>query len=185
MGAVFDTVRLETERLVLRPPRPSDALAISSLLNNADVSRMLTRAPYPYGPGDAEAFLNAYSASDPTYEQLFVVEHRAHGLAGMLGFHAQSAAASRTGCVLNPELGFWLGRAFWGRGLGTEAVTAAVHWAESGWNIRAMAAGHFAENQASARVLDKAGFLYTGEVQDRFSLARGETARTRMMVRLA
>ena len=46
-------------------------------------------------------------------------------------------------------------------------------------------AGHFADNPASARVLVKAGFLYTGVVSPKFSVARGEPAPIRMMVRLA
>ena len=45
--------------------------------------------------------------------------------------------------------------------------------------------GHFADNEASAAVLIKAGFLYTGRVEMRWSIARGEPAPTRMMVRLA
>jgi len=45
--------------------------------------------------------------------------------------------------------------------------------------------GHFADNPASGRVLEKAGFLYTGEVQSRRSTARGAAAPTRMMVWLA
>ena len=46
-------------------------------------------------------------------------------------------------------------------------------------------AGHFADNPASGRVLEKAGFLYTGELRTGFSRARGEEARTRRMVWLA
>jgi RimJ/RimL family protein N-acetyltransferase len=46
-------------------------------------------------------------------------------------------------------------------------------------------AGHFADNAASGQVLCKAGFLYTGEVQRRWSLARTEVVDTRMMVWLA
>ena len=46
-------------------------------------------------------------------------------------------------------------------------------------------AGHFADNPASGRVLEKAGFLYTGETRPAFSCARGESADTRMMVWLA
>ena len=53
------------------------------------------------------------------------------------------------------------------------------------WGKRAIASGHFVENEASGRVLIKCGFLYTGEVAPRLALARGEDALTRMMVWLA
>jgi RimJ/RimL family protein N-acetyltransferase len=46
-------------------------------------------------------------------------------------------------------------------------------------------AGHFSDNPASGRVLEKAGFLYTGEVRKGFSRARGAEAATRRMVWLA
>ena len=83
------------------------------------------------------------------------------------------------------EIGYWLGRPHWGQGYMTEAVDAGLVWAGQGWGRRYLLAGHFADNPASGQVLVKTGFLYTGEVVPRFSLARGEEAPTRMMVWLA
>jgi RimJ/RimL family protein N-acetyltransferase len=48
-----------------------------------------------------------------------------------------------------------------------------------------LTSGHFADNSPSGRVLAKADFLYTGEIESRFSIARAEKAATRMMVWLA
>jgi RimJ/RimL family protein N-acetyltransferase len=84
-----------------------------------------------------------------------------------------------------PEIGYWIARAHWGQGYATEAATAMRDWVSQTFGCRAIVAGHFADNDASGRVLVKCGFLYTGEVQSRFSLARGEDAMTRMMVWLA
>ncbi len=67
----------------------------------------------------------------------------------------------------------------------TEAVRAVLVWAHSVWGRRYLVAGHFADNPASGRVLTKAGFLYTGDVGQRRSLARGEDVDMRMMVWLA
>ena len=94
---------------------------------------------------------------------------------GVLGFHPKVG--------LSPEIGYWIGRPFWGAGYMTEAVIAALEWARQGWAKRLLVSGHFADNAASGRVLVKAGFLYTGEVESRHSTARGEAADTRMMVR--
>jgi RimJ/RimL family protein N-acetyltransferase len=185
MCATFKQPRFETERLVLRPPRPDDAVYIADKINDYDITRMLTRVPYPYGVEDAEEFIEQTAGGDPRRNQVFLAEHRAHGLAGIIGFHEQPTTWSRTGCALSPELGYWFARSFWGNGLATEAVVAALEWVVRDWGVRAVAAGHFADNPASARVLVKAGFLYTGEVQHRFSVARGEPAQTRMMVWLA
>ena len=84
-----------------------------------------------------------------------------------------------------PELGYWIARAHRGLGYATEATQAALQWAERAWGKRAVAAGHFANDAASAAVLHKAGFLYTGDVELRPSFAREKPAPTRMMVWLA
>jgi RimJ/RimL family protein N-acetyltransferase len=185
MCAVLANAQVETERLVLRPPRPADAVYIADRINDFDIARMLTRVPYPYGVEDAQTYLKAYVAADPRSDREFLIEHRAHGLVGAVGFHEPPTEWSETGSAMGPELGYWLSRSFWGAGLATEAVTGVLHWAREVWGLRAVASGHFADNPQSGRVLEKAGFLYTGEVQHRFSVARGEAAPTRMMIWLA
>jgi RimJ/RimL family protein N-acetyltransferase len=63
-------------------------------------------------------------------------------------------------------------------------VDAALRFVASDWRKKVVVAGFFADNPASARVLEKAGFLHTGVVERKFSLARGEEAPLRRMVRL-
>ena len=177
MCAELKGSRLETERLVLRPPLPSDAVYVAEMANDADVARMTTRVRHPYRLADAEAFLGAMQAADPDTDRPFLIEHRSFGPIGMTGFHRSEDR--------HAELGYWLGRTFRGRGFATEAVQAALDWAKREWGRRAMLSSHFVDNPASGRVLDKAGFLYTGEVRERFSLGRGRAVATRMMVWLA
>jgi RimJ/RimL family protein N-acetyltransferase len=181
MCAFPSGVRLQTERLTLRTAKPEDAVVIADRINDYDIARMTTRVPHPYRLEDAQTFLARSSAADRS----FLIEHEAFGPIGMLGFHDSPTDWSETGCALSPEIGYWLGRSFWGRGFATEAVGAALIWASEEWGRRAVSSGHFADNPASGRVLEKAGFLYTGEVQPRFSVSRGEAAPTRMMVWLA
>ena len=52
-----DMCILESERLRLRPPRPSDIHSMTVWLSDYDVARMTSRAPHPYGESDAEAFV--------------------------------------------------------------------------------------------------------------------------------
>ncbi len=168
---------LKTPRLKLRAPKAADAPGIAVLANDPDVARMTTRMPHPYGPADAEAFLGACAGHDPRRERVFAIERSDGQLVGMLGFHPNPAGRT--------EIGYWLGRPYWGQGLATEAAEAALDWARLGWGRRYLLAGHFADNPASGQVLCKTGFLYTGDVEPRHSLARGEVAATRMMVWLA
>lgn len=168
---------IATPRLRLRAPSAADAPKIAALANDPDVARMTTRMPHPYSLADAETFLAACEANDQAQETVFAIEHDGKGLVGMLGFHPNPEGRT--------ELGYWLGRPYWGQGLATEAASAALGWAAQAWKRRFLVAGHFADNPASGQVLCKTGFLYTGEVVPRHSLARGETAATRMMVWLA
>jgi RimJ/RimL family protein N-acetyltransferase len=168
--------RIETDRLVLRAPRMDDDARIAALAGDFDVARMTSRLAHPYGIEDARAFLARVEAADHAGEAAFAVEHGDQGLIGMVGFHPGE---------LGPEIGYWIGRPYWGRGMASEAAQAALSWAGREWGKRVVVSGHFADNPASARVLVKAGFLYTGVVQPRRSTARGEIAPTRMMVWLA
>ena len=168
---------LSTARLSLRPPHAADAPALARLVDDIDIARMTTAIPHPYPHDAAEGFIDRMARADPGRERLFAVEAAGEGFVGLLGFHPNEQGA--------PELGYWLGRPFWGRGYMTEAVRAALAWAGGDWGKRFVMAGHFADNDASGRVLIKAGFLYTGDVVPRFSLGRGDDAPTRMMVWLA
>ena len=172
--------RIETDRLILRPPGLQDAPRIADLINDFDVSRMLTRVPYPYSLQDAEGFIAHMQTSQ---ERGFLIEHKEFGPIGMLGFNP--TPPSEADVFVGPEMGYWLGRTFWGRGFATEAATAALAWAKNDWGVRAVTSGHYADNPASGQVLVKAGFLYTGQVQPRFALARQAIAPTLMMVWLA
>jgi RimJ/RimL family protein N-acetyltransferase len=168
---------LTTPRVTLRFPRRSDAPEIAWYANDLDVARMTTGIPHPYGLDQARGFLERVEAMNPDEEALFAIEAQGEGVIGLVGFHANDQG--------DCEIGYWLGRPYWGRGLMTEAVRGAVDWAAHVWGRRFLMSGHFADNEASGRVLIKAGFLYTGETRWRFSLARGQAAPTRMMVWLA
>lgn len=168
---------VETRRLLLRAPGPQDIPAIARLANDPDIARMTCRMPHPFGQGDAEDFVVQVAAQDPARAATFLIEHEDQGLVGVIGMFEDADVA--------PETGYWIGRPFWGRGFATEALEGALVWAGKRWKRRALMAGHFADNPASGRVLEKAGFLYTGETRKRFSKARGEPVDTRMMVWLA
>jgi len=188
MNDVIEEIpRIETRRLVLRAPMAADAGRIALLAGDLGVARMTTSMPHPFHRHHAESFLARIEALDPAREIVFAIDLEDQGLIGVVGFHPAPVLEPRFGRSkhVGPEIGYWLGRAFWGRGLATEAVAAALSWAKKVWRRRMIVSGHFADNPASGRVLEKAGFLYTGEIQPRHSAARGDVADTRMMVWLA
>jgi len=173
---------VETRRLRLRSPGLRDIPAIARLANDPDIARMTCRMPHPFGQGDGEAFVIQVAGQDPARANTFLIEHEDLGPVGVLGLFEDGQGRLERAA---PETGYWIGRPFWGRGFATEALEGALVWASKRWKRRALTAGHFADNPASGRVLEKAGFLYTGETRKRFSRARGEPVDTRMMVWLA
>jgi len=177
MCVIEKTPRIETRRLTLRAPEARDAPQLAQLLNEYDIARMTSRIPHPYGPEDAEDFVIRAQGIDPATDCNLLIEHEDLGVVGGLGFYTPEGAAL--------EVGYWIGKPWWGRGIASEALMGALGWAAKDWRKRYVMAGHFADNPASGAVLTRAGFLYTGEVQWKPSLARGELAATRMMVWLA
>jgi RimJ/RimL family protein N-acetyltransferase len=168
---------IQTERLRLRAPEERDVAAVTQLAGDYAICSMTTRMPFPYAEEDARAFVRLTSQQDRRRDNAFVIEHLEEGTVGCIGFHQPENARL--------ELGYWIGRPYWGRGFATEATCAALAWARDAWRRTVVTAGHFADNDASGQVLIKSGFLYTGEIQHRHSHARGAIAPTRMMVWLA
>jgi RimJ/RimL family protein N-acetyltransferase len=174
--AELDSEIIDPGGLRLRAPRIEDGARIIALANDFEVARMTTNLPHPFRVEDAAAFYARMEGIDRAREAVFVVDAPDAGLVGMIGMHPGA---------LGPEIGYWIGRPYWGKGLATRAARAALDWAGRTWRKRVVVSGHFADNPASGRVLEKAGFLYTGEVVQRHSHARGQPAATRMMVWLA
>ena len=168
---------VETRRLTLRAPAPQDVPTLATLANDPAISRMTLRMPHPYGRDDAEAFVVNVAAQNPARARTFLIAHEDLGPVGVIGLFEDSGLA--------PEIGYWIGRPYWGRGFATEALEGALVWAARRWRRRVLLSGHFADNPASGRVLEKAGFLYTGEVRQEFSRARNAPVQTRRMVWLA
>ncbi len=168
---------IETRRLTLRAPGMADAPRLARLMNDYDIARMTSRVPHPYGLADAEDFVALCQGADPRAGRNFLLDLEDEGVVGGLGFFTPPDGRL--------EVGYWIGRDWWGRGLATEALSGALAWAARDWRRRYVVAGHFADNPASGQVLVKAGFLYTGEVKSLPSRARGEPADARMMVWLA
>jgi RimJ/RimL family protein N-acetyltransferase len=168
---------IETPRLRLRAPRRSDAARIAALCSDFDVARTTARLPHPYSLADAEAFLASGDGLDPGLEARFALEHPEEGLVGILSFFGEPAPGT--------EIGYWLGRPYWGAGLMTEAVKATLVWAARDWGRTYVRAWRLDENPASDAVLVKAGFLYTGERRQTLVTSRGEALPSRAMIWLA
>src|SRR5947209_15591766 len=107
-----------TPRLLLRPGFPEDAPALASAIADEAIARNLANVPWPYRMRDAEAYLA--SPRDPVLPSVLIFDlgQGAPQLAGACGLGRRSSGAV--------ELGYWIAKSFWGRGLATEACTALI-----------------------------------------------------------
>jgi RimJ/RimL family protein N-acetyltransferase len=78
------------------------------------------------------------------------------------------------------EMGYWIARPHWGLGYATEAGRALIDIARHSLGLGKLSAGHFLDNPASGRVLQKLGFRPLGLTLPRYSCARGEAAPCRL-----
>jgi RimJ/RimL family protein N-acetyltransferase len=150
-----------TRRLVLRPLRESDAAAIFALFNDWNVVRYLSSPPWPYTRAEADRYVRAAMAStDDSAETVFAITLQDR-LIGSIGLRRWPASKLQSEAGLN--IGYWLGAPHWRHGYMTEALRALVNHVFALTPADAIFCGAFAENRASLRVQEKAGFFIAGE----------------------
>ena len=152
---------IRTKRLVLKKPRHKDKQLIVSQIGDWEVSKWLSRVPYPYSENDANEWIQAISREELTFN-IFENDSLVGGIE--LTSHEDS-------CY---ELGFWLGRQHWRQGFATEAGKGLLHYAVEDLGIRNFKSSYIKGNGASARVLAKLGFIKSGEGEI-YCLSRKET----------
>ncbi|MGH6770461.1 MAG: GNAT family N-acetyltransferase [Xanthobacteraceae bacterium] len=147
---------LRTQRLVLRAPRLADAHDMAVLINDRRIAENTARVPHPYTLADAKAFI-AYLRDGR--ERAFLVTLPDDTLVGSCGIGRLRGDT--------PEIGYWFGVPFWGRGYATEAARAVLDYAFGELGHDLLHAGARVSNPASRRVLEKCSFRWTGVVLQR------------------
>jgi len=144
------------EGAVVRPWRLADLGSLVQHANDVEVARYLApRFPSPYTVEDGKAWLELTETFDDPLESLaIVVEGEA---CGAIGVERGVGLEARTG-----EVGYWLSREYWGRGLVSAALRAVTQFAFSERSFERLQAQVFRENEASGRVLEKVGYRLEG-----------------------
>lgn len=146
-------VRIQGEGFVLREWNPGDCASLAVNADNFNVWINLRDGfPHPYTAADAASFINMVAAS-----------HRGQYLAIEVGGRAVGGIGFTPGSDierLNAEFGYWLGEAYWGRGIMTSAAKLFCRHIFDNTPIIRLWAGIYEYNAASQRVLQKAGFTH-------------------------
>jgi RimJ/RimL family protein N-acetyltransferase len=136
-----------------------DAPRVQLLAGDKQIAATTALIPHPYPDGEAERWIATHASAFASGQSVtFAIERRErHLLIGALGleFHPKHNRA---------EVGYWIGREFWGQGYATEALKAVIAYGFSR-GLHRIWAEHFAHNPASGRVLQKAGMTHEGTLR--------------------
>ena len=161
---------IRTKRLTLRPLLASDAKAIAGLAGDWDVASMTSRIPFPYDDSLAAEWIDGQSAGD------FVRGIELNGqLIGAAGYFPNTDGAI--------EIGYWIGKPWWGHGFATEAARALIHYCFTNAGLSKLSCCHFIDNHGSRRVIQKLGFKRIGACSAYCDARRSEVATVRYELR--
>ncbi len=164
----FDKIILKTKRLLIRPLVESDADSIFSIYSDPETMKYWNTEPWddsskskPFIQKDIEALLSG------SYLRLGVESKKEGELIGncsLFSFHEQCKRA---------EIGYILGRNFWGQGFMREALTALIDYAFEDLLLHRIEADIDPRNIGSAKILNRLGFSKEGHLKERW-IVNGE-----------
>jgi RimJ/RimL family protein N-acetyltransferase len=151
-------MELRLSRSVLRPWRAGDEPAIVRHANNRNIwLNLRDRFPHPYTMADAVHWVQTAAGVEAPTDFAIVIEDEPVGGIGLMlkgDVYRRSA-----------EIGYWLGEAYWGRGIVSEAARAVTRWGFANYDLTRIYARVFSWNLASARVLEKAGYTFEARLR--------------------
>ncbi|NIT61249.1 MAG: GNAT family N-acetyltransferase [Aliifodinibius sp.] len=143
---------------IIRSWDKQDIASLSRYANNYNVWINLRDGfPHPYTEEDARKWIRHSQRENPQTNFAIATSHEAIGAIGLVlqpDVHRISA-----------EIGYWLGEPFWNLGIASAAVKAMTKFAFEQFDLVRLHAGVFEWNPASARVLEKAGYVYEGRLR--------------------
>lgn len=161
---------IQTERTTLRFPEKRDITALVWYLNDPDVVYQLRELPQPYTADEGRKFLEISSNSrSKGYSLELAIEYKDTGeLIGTIGAKFPSHDKKQT------EIGYWLGKPFWGMGIMSETIKAFLEFITKEYNPEVFFAYVYGGNEASFSVLEKQGFINKGLAEIQFCNSRNK-----------
>lgn len=147
---------LKTPRLTLRRFTMDDAPAVERLCGEYDIALNTLLIPHPYPEGAAAQWI-------AKHEEDFR-ENRIHNFALDDGQVAGAMGLVMKGDRI-AEIGYWIGKPFWGRGYATEAAKEMLRYGFEDCDLHRIFAGHFTRNPASGKVMQHIGMTYEGTLR--------------------
>jgi len=150
-------MELRTERLYLRDWREEDKEGLLVIANNRKIWRNLMDIfPHPYTSEEADKWIEINKNAEKKKNSFVIIYNNV--IVGGIGFDLQKNNHCKTATI-----GYWLGEPYWGKGIASEALVAVTAYAFNNFDIERIEAAIFEWNPASARVLEKCGYLFEGK----------------------
>ena len=150
---------IKLDNCTLRPPTPEDAPSLAKHANNRNIwLNLRDRFPHPYQISDAHSLIEMLKENSPPTILIIEVDNTPCGTIGLELQHDVHR--------LSAELGYWLGEPFWNKGIMTHAVKSFTQYAFETFQLQRIFAVPFANNTASARVLEKTGYTLEGKMKN-------------------
>jgi len=153
------------DHIQLTEIRRDDIPALVEHLAAKEIYDRTLRIPYPYTAADAEAWLAIVAKNADRHGQPIdlAIRDRSGALIGCLSFDGLDIERAH-----RAEIGYWLAKPYWGRGIMTAVVPVACRWAFAEFGLAKITAWVFAFNAASSRVLEKCGFEQEGYLKKHY-----------------
>ncbi|KAJ5993585.1 acetyltransferase [Penicillium sp. IBT 35674x] len=147
---------LRLEGFVIRSHSAQDAESMAKYANNSKIAMWMRNTfPHPY---TIEASKSWIASQTPTSTDYVICRAEDNVVIGSIGLKPRTDVEYRT-----VEVGYWLGEPFWGQGIATKVLAAFSKWTfDTFEHILRIQAEVFEGNEASGRVLEKAGFMFEG-----------------------
>lgn len=162
LGRIKEMPEIAGERIIIRKLVLSDVKDIYQNIRDREIVKWTLRIPYPYRKEDAVGFVRKTRYSIRKGKD-YVFGIALKGKNKVIGIIELAKINYSDG---NAEIGYWLGRRFWNRGIMTDAVKSILKFGFRRLNLHRINAALFEENIASRRVLEKSGFKLEGKIKE-------------------
>lgn len=147
---------IETDRLILRPWRETDAVSLFRYASDPDIGPIAGWPSHTSVENSLEIIRTVFSAPE-TYAVVLKTTGEPIGCCGILFSNGLHSAGMKPD---EAEIGYWIGKPYWGRGLIPEAVDALLTRCFNRLKLSAVWCGYYDGNNKSRRVIEKCGFRY-------------------------
>jgi len=147
---------IKSKKFILRPYRKGDEESLRENINDKEIYRYTCNIPHPYLKKDAKEWINKNTKPNKK-EVNFAVDINGK-VVGCIGFRNIEKHKA--------EIGYWLGKKYWGKGIVSEALKHVSNFGFKNLKLKRIYAPIFVANKRSRRVLEKNKYKFEGKMKN-------------------